>query len=296
MIPQFLALLLAGSASAQTFAISDALIGGKLSVGTTTANGRVFVLSTAATSVPFQASGVDLTPFLRVERTGNVGIGLEPAANLDVFGVADSSDTAAQLRNGNAYPATASAQLTFGYDGSADRRHSIRTSHATTTVRNELSFYLWTPADAAGALGTLNAFSLQTTTSGTGAHVNPTGSVPIYDLTVSRGGSLGAGEILAAAEVSPSSRKLKTDITPLTPQDSAAALAETTGLKHVRYRYKVRKGTRKSALLTGLMHDEAPAALRAAGETISFDERLNSAELAMQELIRKFEAVEGKAR
>jgi hypothetical protein len=289
-------LLLAGLVSAQTVVIGDTLIAGKLSVGTTTTNGRVFILSTAATTVPFQVSGVDLTPFLRVERTGDIGIGVEPQANLDVFGVADSSDTSVQLRNGNAYPSASLAQITFGYDGSADRRHSIRTMHATTTVNNQISFYLWTPSDDADELGTLNAFALQTTTSGAGAHVNPTGDTPIYDLTVSRGGSLGAGEILAAAEVQPSSRKLKTDITYLSPQDSAVALSEVSGLKHARFRYKTKRGVLKRPLMTGLMHDEAPQSVRGPGQTVSFDERVNNAELAMQELIRRLESLEGKAR
>lgn len=294
MISQFF--LLAGLVSAQTVAISDALIGGRLSVGTTTANGRVFVLSNPATTVPFQVSGVDLTPFLRVERTGDVGIGVEPQANLDVYGSADSDDVAVQLRNGNAYPAADLPQLAFGYDGTADRRHSLRTTHATTTVNNQLSFYLWTPADDTDELGTLNAFALQTTTSGAGVHVNPTADTPIYDLTISRGGSLGAGEILAASEVQPSSRKIKADIAYLSPQDSAIALSEVAGLKHARFRYKTKRGVSKRSLMTGLMHDEAPLSVRGPGQTVSFDERLNNAELAIQELIRRLENLEGKAR
>jgi hypothetical protein len=295
MIGHFLGvLLLTSPVFSQTYAISDGLIGGKISVGTTAANGRVFVQSSSMTAIPFQVSGVDLSPFLRVERTGDVGIGVEPEANLDVMGSADSEDVALQLRNGNAYPAIGAAQITFGYNGAADRRHSIRTAHSTTTINNEIDFYLWTPADSDSALGTTRALALQTTTFGSAVHVDPVSELPMNDLTVSNGMVLGAGGMLAGSESVPSSRRWKADIGQLSQNESLAAFNEVIALDHVRFRYKSRRGP-KPPLMTGLMYEDAPASIRGRGQTLSFDERLNNTELAMQELIRRLETLEGRS-
>lgn len=283
-------------ASAQTTIVGDGLVQDRLSVGTTTAGGRVLVQASSGTTLPLQIEGVDQTPFLRVENTGKTGIGIAPQAELDVWGVADSSDTGVQLRSGNLFPATTSYQLTFGYNGTSNLRHALRTLHSTATTSNEIEFLLWTPSVSTTAIGTLRVLALQTTAQGLTVQIDPFGQIADADLEVSNGSTLGGGSMLSGSEAVPSSRAFKTDISPLPEADQAAALQDVLGLKHVEYSYKRPWRWRPEPTRhRGLIFEEAPASVRGPGETIVFDERLTNAELAVKELMRRLDRLEDKA-
>jgi hypothetical protein len=290
---------LAEGARAQTTIVGDAYVTGQMSVGTNTVSGPFFVLASSGAATVFQVSGVDETPFLTVASSGAVGVGATPVANLDVNGSGDSGVVALQLRDGNMYPATGSYQVAFGVNGSSNLRHAIRTTHSTSTLNNSIDFFLWTPAVSTPSVGSLEVLSLVTTSTGASMHIMPV-SVSTVEVTVSNGVTLGGGSVIRAIEGPHSSRELKSDITYLGPQDEARAYAEVAALKHATYRYKVwRKGKLvsddKQPLRRGLIYEDAPDSVKGPGATLVYDERLNNAELAAKELIRRLESLESKA-
>ncbi len=300
MLLAALTAFLASRAGAQTVVVGDAWIIGPVMVGTTTAAGsRVSVVASSATETPFQVSGVDLTPFLRVGKDGKVGMSATSVADLDVNGSGDSANTALLLQSGNLYQGgTARVQISFGQNGTTDRRHSISSVHSDSTTHNSLDFRIWSPDAGTTSLATMTVVSLVTisTASGASVHVRPIGD-PTAELTASNGASLGGGTIHVAAQVTPSSREWKRDIAYLGAEEEAAAYAREQGLKHVSFRYARLKGgrfTRDSHAAThrGLIYEDAPEQVRGPGESLSFDQRLLESELAFKEFSRKLEAVE----
>lgn len=292
--------LLAPPAFAQTTVVGDAWIIGPVMVGTNTASAsRMSVAASSATEVPFQVSGVDLTPFLRVGKDGKVGMSTYSAANLDVSGSGDSGAIALQLRSGNLYPATSGrAQISFGQDGTTNRRHHIDSVHIDSTSRNALNFLIWSPDTGTTSLATMTVLSLVTisTASGASVHVRPAGD-PIVELTVSNGNGLGLGTVHAAAQVTPSSREWKSDIAYLGAAEGAAAYERVHALKHVSFRYARRKGAKfvrdgKAPVRRGLIFEDAPPVLRGPGESVSITQRLVDSELAFIELTKLLEAFE----
>jgi hypothetical protein len=126
-------------------------------------------------------------------------------------------------------------------------------------------------------------------------HVDPVAALADADLEISNGSSIGGGSMLSSQESVPSSRAWKADIARLSEADEAAALRDVLALRHARYRYKYRKGP-KPPLLLGLMFDEAPESIRGLGGTVVFDERLNNTEMALKEILRLIEGLEGGVR
>jgi hypothetical protein len=292
---------LASGARAQTAIVGDAWILGQVMVGTTTPSGaRLNVAASSATEIPFQVSGVDLTPFLRVSKDGTVGMSTTSAAELDVNGSGDSDNTALMIQSGNFYGAgTSRLQITFGQNGATDRRHAISSTHSSTTANGSIDFLIWTPAaGSASTLPTMTVLSLQSTstTSGMSAHVMPV-SVSTVEFTVSDGSSLGGGTIHAAAQASASSREWKKDISYLGDAEEARAYERVSGLKHVSFRYaRLKKGGRyernsRAPMHRGLIYEDAPAEIRGPGETLSFDERLLDSEMAFKELARRLDGL-----
>lgn len=300
-----LAAILASRAHAQTAVVGDAWIIGPVMVGTTTATGsRLHVAASSATETPFQVSGVDLTPFLRVGKDGKVGLSTSSAANLDVNGSGDSSNTALMLQSGNLYQGgTGRVQLAFGQDGTTNRRHSISSVHSDSTTHNSLDFKIWSPDAGTTGLATMTVLSLVTISSTAAieasVHVRPFGD-PKHELVVSDGALTGAGNIHVFNQVTPSSRDWKSDIAYLDARDEAAAYARERNLKHVSFRYARLKGgafvrNSRAPIRRGLIYEDAPAELRGPGETLSLDQRLLESELAFKELSRKLEAFEREA-
>lgn len=297
-----LAALLASRAEAQTAVVGDAWIIGPVMVGTTTAsNSRLNVAASSATETPFQVSGVDLTPFLRVGKDGRVGLSTTSAANLDVNGAGDSSSAALMLQSGNLYQGgTGRVQLAFGQDGTVNRRHSISSVHRDSTTHNSLDFKIWSPDAGTTSLATMTVLSLVTISSTAAieasVHVRPVGD-PMHELVVSNGASTGGGSIHVYNQVTPSSRDWKSDIDYLGAQDETAAYAHERGLKHVSFRYARMKGggyarDSRAPIRRGLIYEDAPPEIRGPGETLSMDQRLLESELAFKEFSRKLEAVE----
>lgn len=296
----------ASKVAAQTAVVGDAWIIGPVMVGTTTAaSSRLHVTASSATEMPFQVSGVDLTPFLRVAKDGKVGMSTHSAANLDVNGAGDAANAALMLQSGNPYGGgTARIQIAFGQDGTTNRRHAISSVHSDSTTHNALDFLIWSPdAGSAASMATMTVVSLvtisSTSTIEASVHVRPIGD-PKHELVVSDGATTGAGAIHVLNQVSPSSRDWKRDIAYLGAAEEAAAYANERGLKHVSFRYaRLKKGrfvrNSRAPIRRGLIYEDAPTEVRGPGETLSFDQRLAESELAFKELARKLEASEREA-
>ncbi|MCX5786929.1 MAG: hypothetical protein NTX64_00240 [Elusimicrobia bacterium] len=287
----------------QTTIVDDAWIDGRAGVGTDAPSARLEIQASSASTTVFQISGVDETPFLQVGNQGGVSLSTTAAANLDVWGVADSSDAGVQLNGGSLYPATTGHQILLGYAGASSHRHVWRTRHSTTTDNSSMDFLLWTPAQDPSVIGAMGALSVVTISTGAYVHVRPSSGTAIAELEVSDGFTMGAGTVHRAIEATHSSIDLKKDVQYLGETEERAAFEETLALKPVSFRYK---GTRKKSWLwflskkgpmrRGLLYEEAPADLRGPGGSVSVDGRVASAELAMKELIRRLEAVSAEAR
>ncbi len=288
-----------GPALGQTLVVGDAWITGQVAVGTTTPSARLTIQASSAASTVFQVSGVDETPFLAVASSGAVGAGVVPAARLDVNGSGDSGVTALELRDGNLYPMTSGYQMSFGYNGSSNLRHAIRTEHSTDTANNGIDFLLWTPSVGTTTVGNLGVLSLVTTSTSASVHVMPIGT-PQFEMVISNGVTTGAGTLHRASEASVSSRELKSEISYLGLEEELKAYQEVAGLKHARFRYKVlRKGRlerdRHQPMRRGLIYEDAPESIKGRGRSLVVDERVNNAELAMKELMRRLEAAQAEA-
>jgi hypothetical protein len=295
----FLLAVAPGVASAQTAIVGDAWVLGRVIVGTTTPAARMTVVaSTFSAGAAFQASGVDLTPFLQVSNAGTVGLSTYSAAHLDVMGSADSANVGLMLRSGNLYGSPGMTQLTFGANGTANERHAINSVHLSSTAHNSLDFLVWTPDAGTTSIATMTVMSLVTisTASGAAVHIRPVGD-PVVELVVSNGASTGGGSIDLAAQVTPSSRRFKTDISYLSDDERARAYDDVRGLKPVSFRYMKKKGDgfardRHAVLHRGLLYEEAPESVRGPGDSVSLDQRLLESEMAFQELARRLESLE----
>ncbi|MBL7700665.1 MAG: hypothetical protein JNM14_00325 [Ferruginibacter sp.] len=99
---------------------------------------------------------------LTIKSYGSVGIGVStPVARLDVAGNGGGTNSVL-LRSGNTSVGTASNQLTFGYNGTAQYRHSIKTRHnSASRIGNAYDFYLWNQGvDNIDTLGSEAAMTL----------------------------------------------------------------------------------------------------------------------------------------
>jgi hypothetical protein len=247
-----LLLLLSAPATAQSSITGDFWTSGTISVGTTTSQNasRFDVRAGSATEIPFsvfsQASASDPFPALQVERTGRVGTGVSASTwtRLDLWGVGDVGDVGLQLRFGNYWPGISTyTQITFGLNGESAYRHALRSVHFSSTARNGLDFWLWTPgAGSSAAMPDLRVVSLVTTSSVSVAGLEimpPAGAGELNaQLVVSNGASAGGGTMHRWAEGTPSSRALKTDIAYMGEGAELVGLEDVQELKHARFRYK----------------------------------------------------------
>jgi hypothetical protein len=296
----FLVMTLTPRAMGQTVIAGDAWVLGKVGVGTDTPGARVEVVS--GSSATFQVSGVDGTPFLTVEQDGKFGLSTTPIARLDISGVADSADAGLQVEAGNLYPGTTNRQITFGYDGSMNYRHAIQSTHQNSVSTNSIDFLVWEPSGSKAASDPANLVvtSLVIHSTGASVHIRPIGYADT-DLVVSDGSTPGGGTVHCAAQVSPSLRGLKSDISYLGRAEEEQALDELANVKLASFRYKRLKGKklvrdRKKPLKRGMIYEEAPASVRRPGGFVSLDGRITNAELALKELMRRLEdtAVQAK--
>jgi hypothetical protein len=98
------------------------------------------------------------TTRMTLNRSGNLGIGVAPIGKLDV-NTLDANGIV--VRSGNGYNTSDYSQITMGYGGTSNHRNAIKTrSHSGDAFYNAIDFYLWTPADAAGNVGTKHGMSI----------------------------------------------------------------------------------------------------------------------------------------
>ena len=113
---------------------------------------------------------------------GSVGIGItSPTANLDVSGVSDTpGQISLQLRSGNTNANFDSNQISFGYSGSDQYRHAIKTRHNDTQkTGNAIDFYVWEHGNnEAGDIGTLHTMTLDAGNVGIGT-ASPVGLLEV---------------------------------------------------------------------------------------------------------------------
>ena len=102
----------------------------------------------------FREAVSSLVPLTLTYSTGNVGIrNTSPQAYLDVMGVADQTNfTSIYARAGNSDGSTPlSNQILFGYSGSANYSHGIKTRHQSgSQAGNSIEFWVWKYGDAIG--------------------------------------------------------------------------------------------------------------------------------------------------
>lgn len=293
--------LWAAPALAQTVITGDAWVSGQLAAGTTVPAARLEVDASSTTLTVFQVSDVIGTPIITVDQKGRLGLGAAPTANADINGRGDAGVLGLQLQDGNLYPNTSSLQIVFGASGTTNLDHAIRTIHSTTTANNSIDFFLWSPAVSSTAVGTLQVLSVVSIASSPSSseasfHVMPV-SVSTAEVTVSNGATTGGGTVHRAIEFSHSSRELKSDIVYLSEEEERRAYAEIGALKHAKFRYKVwKKGKlerdRHQRLRRGLIYEDAPDDIKGPGQSLVLDARVDNAELALKELMRRLESLE----
>lgn len=94
----------------------------------------------------------------------NIGIGITPSTvRMDITGT-NAGTNSLQLRSGNTSSGTTSNQVLFGYNGTEDYRHAIKTRHNSLgQSNNSIDFYVWdytTQSGAPTAIGTKNVMTI----------------------------------------------------------------------------------------------------------------------------------------
>lgn len=140
-----------------------------------------------------------------IKGTGNVGLSVpSPVARLDI-GSTVAGNASLLLRSGNSSGGFTSNQITFGWAGSANYRHAIKTRHhAGIPNQNSIDFYLWNQGvDAPGDIGTKAVMTIDgkdkgmvgigTTTPNSELHISD-GSTSLKNVT--DGGGYGASMLI----------------------------------------------------------------------------------------------------
>jgi hypothetical protein len=123
---------------------------------------------------------------------------------------------------------------------------------------------------------------------------------PDAELEVSDGSTQGGGDVHAAAFLSHSSEKIKSDIRRLDQSEYVMAYTNAKDLKQYEYRYKVLESTTTGRLIRdvnqplrrGPIYEQSPTALRGEHETISLNDRILQLEMALKIAIQKIELLE----
>ncbi len=116
--------------------------------------------------------------------TGNIGIGTtNPSYNLDVNGNS-------LFRNGNGGTSFTNSQLLFGYSGTNQYIHNIKTRHnnAGDDSTNAFDFYVWQTSDSSTAIGTKHVMTVSSVGVGIGV-TNPKYNFDISSKGLFRGGN-----------------------------------------------------------------------------------------------------------
>ena len=144
-------------------------------------------------------SSVPDTGGLYIKYRGSVGVGNGcPQGGLDIFvngAGTTNSGTILNLRGGNNATSFGTNQIVFNYGGGAGSNsyaHAIKSRHQSGgPSTNALDFFIWTPSDAVGTVGTKNVMTLD----GTG-NVGMGTCTPAGKLHISHTSSEGACAII----------------------------------------------------------------------------------------------------
>lgn len=227
---------------------------------------------------------------LTATNIGAVGLNnISPQAHLDVQGYPNTAETNLALRSGNSSGTTTSVQISFGYNGDASMRHAFVTQHSTGVYGNRLDMLVWGPGTGSTAtIASLDVMALQAinSTSGGSVHAHPAGT-PDVELEISDGLLTGGGTLHRFRALTPSSRKIKSDIEYLSEKDQAQALADVLALKPASFRFKSGGPLRK-----GLLYEDTPASIRGPGTSVLLTDRIVNLEMALKKEIARYEALQ----
>jgi hypothetical protein len=283
-------------------ASADVLVVGKMFNGDSDSGFQAEIESRAENDYTLLISSADASTLATVALSGGVGLGLSAAGTLDVA-ASPAAVGALGLRSGNT-TSYASAQIAFGYNGTTEMRHVLRTEHSTDTAGNRMDFLIWeTGAGSTTTLARMPVMSLQaiTAASGGSVHIMPVGT-PDVELEVSDGLTTGGGTIRRGAALAPSSREFKSDIRYLDDKAYEKALEDVRALKHAQFRYK-RRGhdgglvvDSRAPLREGLIYEDTPESVHGDGESVSLDERIVNLEMALKSRLRRMRDLEKRLR
>lgn len=115
----------------------------------------------------------------------NVGIGTTPSGVLlDITGT-NAGTTSLQLRSGNTGSGTNSNQLAFGFNGTENYRHAIKTRHNSLGQNNNaIDFYVWDYATQSGTPGAIGTKQVMTIAADGGGRVGVGTTTPAQKLDV----------------------------------------------------------------------------------------------------------------
>ncbi len=151
---------------------------GNVGIGTNDPSSTLHVIGTSTLSGNVNIGAYDLTVntnTLKVD-SGNswVGIGTAtPSYKLDVNG-------SALLRNGNGGSSFTNSQLLFGYSGSNQYIHNIKSRHnnVADNSTNALDFYMWQTTDLSTDIGSKHVMTVSSTGVGIGT-TNPNNTLDV---------------------------------------------------------------------------------------------------------------------
>lgn len=152
-----------GSSAADVIRITNGTQ--SLNLGVNNSAGGSYIFEIANQALRF---GTNNSERMRISGSGDVGIGISsPSAALDVKGLA-ASGYSLLLRSGDGSTGTGAVQMAFGYNNTAEYRHSIRTRHDSGgATNNAIDFWLWRQGtDSSTTLGSLRAMTISGANSG----------------------------------------------------------------------------------------------------------------------------------
>lgn len=278
---------------------ADARVDGWLLVGESTSGPRLEVEAVSADDPALLVSSPDLAVMFAADNYGNAAAGGDVANGM--LTVYPAGGRGLELSAGNSTASVASAQIAFGWNGTAERRHTLWTQHNASTVGNRMGINVYTP-DAGVALASMTVVQIEgmTALSGASVHVRPAGT-PDAELEISNGVTPGGGTLHRAQAWVTSSRKLKKEIRYLTRQEERRALDDLLSLKPVHFRYRrALKGVGfvddpASMLRRGYVLEDSPVSIRH-GAGLDTLERIANVEMAVKESLRKLERLEEELR
>lgn len=218
------------------------------------------------------------------------------SSRLTIGGTGDSGDLALLLRSGASTTNVYGTQIAWIQHSTNTNRHNLQTRSSTSTLAgNAMDFYLWRTTSQPNALGTDWVLSMEASVAASSGsfHVVPATGVADAEVEVSNGSVLGGGIVRYGSSGTPSSRKIKSNIVPLSIDARRQAYEDVKGLRHVSFQYR---GDPSGRTMRGLVFEDAPRSVQGSGGVVVLDERLLNLEMALQEVETRARELEAKVR